>query len=320
MAVRASDLYFSTVVKLMIDDLRRNRFLVDDILADVVNDPILSTLYGQKEVNKFNLFLDKEIQVNLEYAIDTTKLPAIAIRCGGGTEDTSSTGDPLGDGFREEDVTTASLKGAMIVPRIIIDKCTPILYDSTTGKVTFDSTVDLTPVYPDMVIFDEIAKIAYPILTVIDQSNLFIAIGSKPNMTNCTIRAKSQTAVNIRREFFVSEQVTLICMGVEPVEVIYLYQMMLYLIARNRLNYFETKNFRTTTIQYGPIYKAQDDPNYVFARDINMSGKVEHSYISTTALPIDGNASGIRIASATATPTAILSEVEQQGWKLEQDP
>src|SRR5579863_831791 len=100
--IKATDLIFMEVVKYLIKDIRKNRFLVKDMLKDVTEDPLLKFLYGEKEVVKYNAFLDKEIQINLEHAIDSTKLPAIGIRVGGGQELTNSTGDVLGDGYRAE--------------------------------------------------------------------------------------------------------------------------------------------------------------------------------------------------------------------------
>ena len=41
----------------MVKDLRKNRFLINDILSDVTCDDMLKDLYGEKEVEKFNLLV-----------------------------------------------------------------------------------------------------------------------------------------------------------------------------------------------------------------------------------------------------------------------
>lgn len=317
--IRATDLYMTRAVQLMLKDLRKNRFLVNDILCDVTNDDMLKDLYGQKEVDKFNLLVDKEIQVNVEHAIDMAKLPAIAIRVGGGQEDTSRTGDAMSDGYRTEKVDPRKLGGVFQTPRVIIGPVTPEQYDYETGRMVFPDGVDLSKVFDEMKVYDEVNKQAYPIVTVMDESTLFIEAGSRPNLNGMTIRTKEETAIHVRKEYFSTEQVTFICASVDPVEVIYLYQIMLYLIGRHRLNYFETRNFRTTTLSFTPIYKLTDDPNFVFARDITLNGTVEHNYIESTSRPLDGSQPDVRIADMKS-PTAIIAQVSGQGWSGEEDP
>ncbi len=317
--IRATDLYMTRALQLMLKDIRQNRFLIDDILCDVTSDPILKDLYGKKEVDKFNLLIDKEIQINVEHTIDVAKLPAIAVRVGGGTEDASKTGDAIGDGYRQEEVKSNTLGGVMVTPRVIIGPTTPESFDYMTGKIVFPDNIDLSRVYDEMIVYDEINKKGYPIITVMNESTLFIEGGHRPNLTRMTIRSKNDNALHTRKEYFANEQVTFICCATDPVEVIYLYQFVLYMIGRHRLNLFETKNFRTGTIQYTPIYKLADEPNLVFARDITISGTVEHSYIENTSRPIDGLGTNVRIADAGTTPAGYINEVSGQGWKLEDD-
>jgi hypothetical protein len=319
MSIKATDLYISRTTQLMIQDIRRNRFLLSDMISDVMSDPILKDLYGAKELNKLNALVDKEIQVNLEYAIDVAKLPAIAIRVGGGTEDASKTGDPLADGYSAESITTNSLGGAFKNTNVVLGPITPESIDYLTGKVSFPSTISLASVFEDMVVFDEINKVEYPILVVTDNQTLFVEAGAKPNLNNMTIRTKDKNAIHTRRFFYSNEQVTFICAAVDPVEVIYLYQILLYQIGRHRISLFEGKNFRTGTINYTPIYKLAEEPNLIFARDITMSGTVEHSYISSTTAPIAGTAHDVRIGDMTS-PQSLQIDGSTRGWSGEGDP
>jgi len=320
--IRASDLYFTRVTQLMLKDLRKNRFLVDDILCDVTGDELLKDLYGAKEVEKFNLLVDKDIQINVEHAVDHAKLPAIAIRVSGGSEDTSRTGDALSDGYRTDRVDAKSLGGIYKTPRIILGPVTPESFDYLTGKMTFPESVSLARVFDEMMVYDEVNKKAYPIVTVMNDFTLFIdPPKERPNLTGMTIRGKDESAIHVRKEYFTTEQVTFICAAKDPVEVIYLYQIMMYLIGRHRLNFFETRNFRNTTLQYSPIYKltAPDDPNFVFARDITLNGTVEHNYIESTSRPLDGSSPDVRIADMK-TPDALIAQASGQGWSGEEDP
>lgn len=321
--IRATDLYFVRVIELMIDDLRQNKHLVKDIVSDVVSDPILSKHYGIKEVQQFEKFLSKEIQVNVEYSIDVAKLPAIAIRIGGGVEDTSPTGDVLSDGYGQEIVNPNSLNGVMISPRIVVGPITAISYDKNSGKIVVPDTVNLGKVYAGMHLYDEVNQKSYEIILVDSDTSFYIApkIKDKINLNNFTIRSPHpDKAYNIRRYWMARETVTLTCLSVEPAEVIYLYQMLLYLIGRHRLEYFEGVNFRVATVQYGPLQRMMEDPNIIFGREITLTGSVLHTYIERTVRPIEGITSKPYIADMGPTLGGVWEAyTKNQGWAGELD-
>lgn len=321
--IRSSDLYMVQALQYMLADLRRNKHLIKDILSDVVTDPLLARIYGAKEVEKFERFLKKHIQINMEYLLDAARLPAIAVRIGGGVEDVSSTGDVLSDGYDSEPVAANTLEGVMPGPRIIVGPFTAISYDSKTGKVTVPDTVSLAAVFSGMFLYDEVNQKAYEIILVDSDVTFYLKpkIKDKINLNQCTIRAPHpDKAMHTRRYWQARENITLTCLAVDPVEVIYLYQLVLYLIGRHRIELFEGANYRVATISYGPLQRMMEDPNIIFGREINLTGVVTHSYIEKTARPIDGITSKPYVADMGPTLGAVWdSQVKAQGWAGELD-
>lgn len=321
--IRSTDLYMVQALQYMLADLRRNQFLLNDIIGDVLTDPLLSRIYGAKELEKIKKFIKKNIQVNMEYMLDMARLPAIAVRIGGGVEDVSATGDVLGDGYESESVPANTLAGVMPGPRIVVGPFTAISYDKNTGKVVVPDTVSLKRVFAGMQLYDEVNQKAYEIVLVDSDTSFYLKpkLKSKINLNNATIRSPyPDKAIHTKRYWQAREQITLTCLAVDPVEVIYLYQIVLYLIGRHRIELFEGANYRVATISYGPLQRMLDDPNIIFGREINLNGVVLHSYIEKTARPIDGITSKPYIADMGPTPDAVWDEsVKNQGWAGEKD-
>lgn len=316
--IRATDLYMARAVEIILEDIRKNRYLVYDILGGVIDDPILKDIYGHREVEKLNQFINKEVQVSLEYNMNMAKLPAIGIRVGGGTEYFGSTGDALSYGFRTEVVELDNPRGAPSLPQVILGPLTPENYDPITGKITFSDDVSLEKVFDGMQVYDEINQKAYPIIALLDNQSILIEPNQTPNLDGMTIRTRKNKVTAIRKEFFVNETVTFVCVAQSPVEAVYLYQILLYGIGRNRLRLFESKNFKASSIQYSQLYKLTDDPMLTFAREITMTGIVEHSFIESTGFILDGVGHGVKIAGSE-TPSDMLEQVKLQGWQGEND-
>lgn len=318
--IKSTDLYMKAFIDFILEDIRENEFLVDDILSDVTEDPFLNEVYGQKEVEKFKRFLKKDIVVNLEQNIDLAQLPCIAIEIGGGTEDTSKTGDALSDGYRQETEDVLTLQGALFSPtQVKAGPTTPILYDQDTGTVTFASNVDLSKVYEGMVIYNTISKRSYPIQLVLNANEVLIEEGTPADFNNVIITVKPQSIKHIRRFIPFYEDVTFKVSATSAVECLYLYMLVVYMIGRHKFNFFENKNYKISTIRYTPLMRILDNPNVVYERQISLSGKVEMSFIEATSLPVVGLNPALKIAGMTKTPAAFAGQAKAQGWESPED-
>lgn len=318
-----SDLLWYSALEAALADMRKNKFLLDDAYSCLLTDPLMKQMYGQKEIDNFKAFLDKKIHIFTEHRPpDTAKFPAFVIQIGGGTEDAGK--DALGDGYGREDVDPATLGGVFQTPQYVVEPRTPIEYDDLTGQVTFGPDVDLTKsnVFEDQIVYDEVNKKGYVIQLVIDSSNLVLeqGINPPPNLTGMTIRQRSNVVAHTRRAIWAYETHTVTSMATNATEVLYLYTLMIYMLGRYKKQLWEARNFQISTISYGPIYRAspESDPNIVYARDIQVKGRVEHSWIESTAPLIQGVNMELQIADMETAP-AFEAEVAAQGWSGEGD-
>jgi hypothetical protein len=320
MSIKSSDLFIYKAINAAIDDIRKSDYVLDDILGDAVTDPLLSTIYGQKEVDKFRRFMKNKIQVDMAYNIDTAKVPAIAISLEEGTEDTSKTGDALGDGFQQQQIDPGTTYGVFKPVQVILGPVTPIAYDSITGTVTFPTNVSLKSVFDGQILYDEKNKVSYPIQVVLDDQTLMIEVGSEPDLDGITIRAPKNVVSNTVRSYFFHEKVVLTCMATETAELIYLFSLIMYIIGRYRITLFDIKNFEAATVSYGKVYKAIEDPQQIFARDITMTGRIENSYIEATTNILQGVSPDIKIGGMPQSPPGLQKQAQAQGWDSPEDP
>lgn len=321
MSIFQADILWYTAIEAAIQDIRKNKFVLDDAYSSLVCDPYMKKLYGQKELENFKAFIDKKIYIFVQHRPpDQSVFPCIEIRIGGGQEDAPK--DALGDSYQQDIVDPATLGGVFKTPQILLGPVTPESYDKLTGQMTFGDDVDLTKsnIFEGQFIYDEINKKAYEIMLVIDSSNLMIEEGSNPNLTGMTVRTTQNAVGHTRRSIWCWETHTLGLYASKANEVLYLWTIIMYALGRYKKTLWEARNFQISTVSYSEIYRAssEGDTNNLYARDISVRGRVEHSWIESTTPLIDGINMDLLIGEMKS-PDGVLPVVEKQGWEGEGD-
>src|SRR4051812_23835773 len=87
MAIFQSDLTIKTAIQLGIDDIRKDIWLLDDILGDAINNPYLKEKYGQKQIDACKeWFNNNQIDIYMADRIDKDRFPCISINLGTSSE------------------------------------------------------------------------------------------------------------------------------------------------------------------------------------------------------------------------------------------
>ena len=314
-----SDLILATSIRAGLADMRKNLFIIDDMMKDLTTDPLLKKLYGEKEVQKMKDFLSREIFVNLEHKQpDQAKFPNVTISIGGGQEDPRQS---LSDGYDSGATLAMPLsktKGAISDnPRIILGPVSAQSYDSMTGQITFPPSADLSNVFEDMYVYDSKNNKFFQISLVLNQSELLIQPGSQLDTNALYVYPTAQVVQNTMRSLKIWENHTIHLFATSATEVIYLYNIILYLLERYKKPLFDARGFAISIVGYSEIYFAsplgEADPNILYGRDISLRGYVEHTVIETTNLPLDGFNVELDVVSE-APPAAIQQQTEEQGW------
>jgi hypothetical protein len=333
--IAATDTIILTAFRIGLADIRRNPYLIDDIMCQFMEDPYLKDSWGKQQIDRFKDFLAKrQINVVMETRLpDLSKLPAIVIKIGGGSEDPQKQG--LGDSDHYDSVEASTLGGIFADPNIILGPVTPESYDPATGELTFSVDVSLDTVFEGQFVYDEVNKQAYEIQVVLDKHTLLLDTDLKADFTNMTIRPTKNIVKHSKKSIWFYEDYTITCISTEPNELMFLYSLCLYILGRYKKTLFEARNFEVGTYSYSPVYvpNPSDDTNLLFARDLNLRGRVQHTFIESTnqiiqgispELLIDANVdltvTNGSVMAATKTPESVyFDQVKDQAWKMEAD-
>ena len=183
MAIWQGDVFFRRIIELTLQDIKENPWLVDDILSDFVTDPMLSTVYGQKEIESAKKWLnDNEISVFLPHRMDMEKMPCITISIGSNTEDKSLA--RLADQTECVETYEAGDIGKTI--QYVVTPFTYTSYDQVTGYMITPPEVDLSIVQPGMVVVDPKTGGGW-VVSKKDNNGLYIAAGTALSATEVGI-------------------------------------------------------------------------------------------------------------------------------------
>jgi len=287
MAIWQGDVFFRRIIELTLQDIRENEWLLDDILSDFVQDPMLSGIYGQKEIENAKKWIkNNEVSVLLPHRMDLEKMPCITIAIGSNTEDRSLA--RLADQTNEIETYTASDIGKTI--QYIQQPFTYVSYDQAEGLITVPTEVDLAIIKPGQVIVDPSTGTGFVIKETVT-NGIKIAEGSQ--LANTEIGVLPQYRIyKARREIATfQERITL---GVhahgDPNALLWLYSIMMYGLLRYREGVLESRNFQLSNIETSDMVRNGSFENIgenVYSRFITITGQVENTWVKAPKRTIE---------------------------------
>jgi hypothetical protein len=279
MAMFQSDVFFRRVVEVILEDMRQNPWLIDDALSDFVSDPILSGIYGQKEIeNAKKWFKENEVSVILPHRMDMEKMPCITISVGSNQEDRSLA--RLADLTPFIETYEASEIGRTIA--YIIKPFEYTSYSEPQGFFEVPAGTDLAIIRPGMVAIDPETGVGYEI-TKVEGGGFFIPEGSE--FTGIKVGILPQYRVfRARREMATfQERVTIGCHAHgDPNTALWLHTFVLYGLLRYREGVLESRNFQISNLENSDLVRNSAFENIgenVYSRFIVLSGQVEHTWV-----------------------------------------
>jgi hypothetical protein len=275
------DVVLRRIIELILKDLKENPWLVDDILSDFTNDPMLSSIYGQKEIDNAKKWLkDNEISIFLKERMDTEKLPCVTIAIGSNIEDRNLA--RMADlSHVVEDLEPGKIGRTIpyIIPPFDI-----VSYDQATGFFTTPSTVDLSIITPGMVAIDPVTGGGY-VISAVGVGGFYIAAGTAVSATNIGILPQYRIFRARREMATFQEKITIGChVHGDPSSLLWLYSFLMYGILRYREGLFESRNFQISNIETSEMIRNGSFESFgenVYSRFITISGQVENSWIKS---------------------------------------
>ncbi len=294
MGMPQSDLILLELFKQGMANLRANPYLLDYALDELLvpeNDLLKS--YGQKELDRAKRwFLNTAIDVRLAYTMESIKFPVLAIEMLNQAEMKQYA--VLGDVAAPVWDTDVSQNEYVVKPRALAGPYPSVNYSLTTGLVTLPAGFDTELIFQNQALLSNTSQEEY-IITSINSSvsnAFYIAAGVRDDFTNSYIAPAYKTLKVKRNIIQLSESFNfkMLVQG-DPGPLIWMHQIVSYLILKYRKTLLEAKNIYLSTITSGPFM--QENPEsyggeVVYSRSIMMDSQSEVTWVSNIDQKLEG--------------------------------
>lgn len=255
--------------------------MVDDIFSDFVDNPILKAKYGQEEINRAKEWIkNNKIQYSMKLVTDTEAFPQVTIAMGKSDEDDSLA--TLGD----QDIDIETLDPSDIGQPIafIVKPFQVANYEKTTGVITVPANLSgFQHVGADMVAIDPKTGNGFIIREKISATTFRIDIDSDLDVDELAIIPQYQIYRARRERIINQEQYNIGCHAHgDPMNTIFLFNLVKYAMLRYREGLFEYNNFQLSSIKCTDMIKndAFQSEN-IYSRYIILTGQTEESWIKS---------------------------------------
>jgi len=318
MGIFQGDVKIRTAINLILEEMRKSPWLLDDVFSELLEDPYLAE-YGAKEIaNAKQWFLNNKISVLHKYRLDNQDYPCVTIAMAPSEEDDreSTMGDltPFVEELTPEQI-------AKPIP-YIVKPFIPASY--VDGLLT--APEDLVNVTPGMMIVDPATGDAWVIAEL--DGNRGLKIEGAPTIAAQKIGIIPQYRhYRARREAARFRETYNIGCHVhgDPNQLIWLWSIVLYGLLRYRESMFNGRCFKLSSLKSSDILRDeafQEAGENVYKRYIILSGLVEQSWLKSPKRVIEianlGNVEkaepGVNILVNTETPRDAVDPERDDTW------
>lgn len=318
-----SDLVIKAAIEMGLEDLRKNPWLIDDILDNAISNPYLKDKYGNKQISACKeWFANNQIDIYMVGRKDRDRLPCITITLGSSSE-------------KEDRKTMAdqSTETVKLLPQninkpipYVVKPFSYISYDPSTGLITVPTDIPgAESVVPGMILVNPQTGEGF---VIEDTSPYGFVIG-----TNLAVPADKLGVVpqhqyyeaRVEHSFF-QETYSIGCHAHgDPQTLLWLHSLVLYSLLRYREGLFEANGFSESVLSSSDMVPSSGFSGPAgeegFSRFITLTGMVENSWIKTPRRVIEsvglrerisnGYIGGIKILSNTDPD---INDEENQLW------
>ena len=326
MSIWQGDVFFRRIIELILRDVRQNPWLMDDILSDFITDPMLSGIYGQKEIENAKKWItDNEVSVFLPHRMDLEKMPCVTIAIGSNMEDRSLA--RMGDMTHLVETLQPTQVGK-VVP-YIIPPFYYISYDQATGFFEVPSSVDLVIIQPNMAVINPQTGAGF-IITSKNNNGFFITPGTAINFQVIAVIPEYRIYKARREIATFQENISIGChVHGDPNALLWLYSVMMYGLLRYREGLIESRNFQISNLTTTDMIRNDAFQSFgenVYSRFITLTGQVENTWIKApkrvieTINIIDGIDAGLIMINKDGGEVPEIIDSEEEIWTSKTDP
>jgi hypothetical protein len=276
------DIIIKTAIDLGIEDMKKNPWLLNHMLSDLVKIGYFRDKYGEKQIESCKeWFRNAQIDVYMRARDDKDRLPCVTVQMG-----------PSNEKPEMKTMADQSTERAVLMPNQIgkpipymVKPFTPMGYDEDTGIVSVPSTVDLSLVTPDMILVNPATGQGYLIQDTVDEG---ILIESNLNIqaSQFGVVPQYQYYIAMIEHSFFDESYIIGCHAHgDPQNVLFLWSIVKYSILRYRESLLEANGFCESTVSSsGPDFDeafTTQGGEKAWARFMTLQGQTENTWIKS---------------------------------------
>jgi hypothetical protein len=326
MAIWQGDVFFRRIIELILKDIRQNPWLIDDILSDFITDPMLSGIYGQKEIQNAKKWItENEVSVFLPHRMDLEKMPCITIAIGSNSEDRSLA--RLSDLTHIVETLTPSQVGKVIP--YIIPPFYYTSYDQATGFFEIPDSINLIIIEPGMAVINPDTGQGF-VINKKSNTGFFINPGTSINFNVIGIIPEYRIYKARREIATFQESVSLGChVHGDPNALLWLHSILMYGLLRYREGVIESRNFQISNIQSTDMIRNNAFDSFgenVYSRFITITGQVENTWIKApksiieSINVINGVEAGLILINEENGEVPEIIDLKEETWGAKTDP
>lgn len=295
-----SDLIIRSAIMAMLEDVRRNPWLLDYVFGSLPKDTLTKEEYGQKEIdNAKRWFVSTKIPVFMSTRVDDATLPAISISLIDSSEAELTLGDVHYESRQDDDRLWPAL----------CDNFRPASYNPLTGFLTVPTTIgDSLVIVPGMILVDT-AGASHEILTVVDDYSLTIAPVTGQNFGSCVIKGTKPSGVVAFESVKMKETYSIGChVQGEQTHLTYLHTILAFCLYRYKAAYLEARGFERTVISSTDFRRNEQFENELtWSRHIQITGFVQQVWPAAFSQ---------KVTSVTPAPKFSIGSQAPNDWSL----
>jgi hypothetical protein len=321
------DIIIKTAIDLGIEDMKKNPWLIDHMLSDLLRNPYLKEKYGAKQIEACKeWFRNAQIDVYMRARDDKDRMPCVTIEMGPSNEKIDM--KSMADQSTEKAVLLPGKIGKPIP--YIVKPFTPAGYDQATGLVSVPDDLDISLVGEGMILVNTATGEGY-LIQGIEAGAIEIEAGLEITASQFGVVPQYQFYVARVEHSFFDETYMIGCHAHGDTQnLLFLWSIVKYSILRYRESLLEFNGFAESSISSaGPDFdEAFTTPGgeKAWTRFMTLNGQTENSWIKAPHRVIEaialrkntsaGYIGGISIISNT---DPVIVDKTEQSWYTDTD-
>jgi len=311
MAIFQSDLSIKTAIQLGLEDIRKDDWLIEDILGDIRTNPYLIDKYENQIAACKEWFKNNQIDVYMAQRRDKDRFPCITITLGTSSEKPEM--KTLADQSTEK-VKLLPNKINKPIP-YVVKPFVGFAYNPTTGEVTIPANAkNVDGIATGMILVDPITAQGY-VINDVTPNGVIIESGLTITATKLGVLPQNQFYEARVEHTFFQESYNIGChVHGDPQALLWLHSIVLYSILRYRESLLEAQGFSESVLSSSDLSANSSGSGAageeIWSRYITLSGMVENSWIKSPRRIIEKAVLKEKVGTTFVGGIKILSNLE----------